>query len=160
MGEQYTKLTHAKWTKGQIARMHEIMDETAASGGRRVGWQKYEAELGHTLAAIRIVAARLYQERHIKQQRALNRALRKIADAVPAPAPAPKPKPAKPIAIKTPPPKIKLVGDSHCIATSTQSMMFAAEMRSRFEGRASITAGQFGDPLPGRSALDQRVTRP
>jgi hypothetical protein len=63
---------------------------------------------------------------------------------------------APPEVIKPAPPPLRRMGDPpHARGTSTAKLQMEAEMRSRI-AVLGVTGGLLGDPLPGRSALDQR----
>ena len=142
----YTERTG--WTPQQIAIVERYMDDA----NRRktfARWDLYEEEIGHPVSSIRSMAHFIRCRRRDSAARDVRHTLRALADALAGPLPE---KPAS--AVKLPAPKPvptrapgDLVDTMRC--TSTAQLMLHSEIRSR-------TGNWFGDPAPGRSALDKK----
>jgi hypothetical protein len=136
------------WTQAQRTRMAEII-MAHYERGRRVPWKRYAKELGHTVKACSA-------EAHNIRERVRNEAMKDRSASSWAP--------AKSLRRKTqlfaPRETIKTCEClDHRIATSTAKFAGEAEIRNRISVQG-LTAGLFGDPLPGRSALDQKRATP
>lgn len=144
----------SNWTPHQIA----IVERLANDARRRrihVRWDLHVEEIGHPLSSIKSMHQYLYASRRNEEMRRFNRNLRALADVPPSPLADPS-NPA-------PVPKANCGGIDTLRVTSTGRFLFAAEYRERIGSAASITAAQFGDPRPGRSALDEKragIVRP
>jgi hypothetical protein len=99
--------------------------------------------VGHTILSCRTKMSEIRNRRLEREWKNAS------ADTPPTAAPVAQRKlsPVKKAAIISDPP--------HTRATSTAKLLMDAELRGRIEV-LGVTAGLFGDPLPGRSALDRR----
>jgi hypothetical protein len=149
----------SNWTQAQIAIVERYIDDATR---RRVyvRWDLHADEIGHPVSSIRTMAHHIRNKRRDGIARNLRQKLRALADKPPSYGQAPGPAYRGKLPAKKPARAIEL--DSHRISTTTAMLKLGAEMRDRI-GAQGLTAGWFGDPPPGRSALDERrmgIVRP
>lgn len=134
------------WTALEIELMTRMID-----GGAK--YPKVAPLVGHSIFSCR---TKMWEIRHPEELAAKLRARpsqpRKPRDRRKQAA-----SPGTPIAIRPLAPTLrKTVADAPYVrATSTAKFLMDAELRARIE-HVGVTAGLFGDPLPGRSALDRQ----
>lgn len=132
-----------RWTQEQF----DLMAQLRSFG---VPWDEVAIEVGHSVGSCQQTASRQKNAR-------LRKELRTAADLVAAiePRAAPKRK-SGPQPLRRPIPPRKAI-ETDCVRSSitTAKLIVDAELRGRIEV-LGLTGGLFGDPLPGRSALDQR----
>jgi hypothetical protein len=141
------------WSVEQIETM-ERMVEQAVAERRCPNWKVIGQAVGHSAVA----SCTRMSDLRIKRRNAAEKARLQAAGIDTAPPVAKKNQPKKP-----PPAPVMVIAvkrrlpdyASHTVATSTHMLVADAELRARIETQG-ITAGLLGDPLPGRSALDQR----
>jgi hypothetical protein len=135
------------WTREQIAIVEDLIDKEQYRGFIR--WENHVETIGHPIGTIKFMARSIRSRRREKEWRVLNANLRALADQAVKSSEAPDPsvttKPAPKYQTKPAP---KEVSDTmRC--TSTARLMRDVEIRFRSEN-------PFGDPEPGRSALDRK----
>jgi len=135
------------YTKEQLAYMESLIVDALRRRGR-VNWKAHQHEIGHTMSSIQSMASILRERMRDKADRDRLRMIRNLMENLNGDPPPP----ARAVN-DVPLPKLAL--DSERVTTSTQSLLFAAEMRNRIDPR-NITAGLLGDPPPARSALDRK----
>jgi hypothetical protein len=132
------------WTHAQRTRMAEII-MAHYERGRRVHWKRYATEIGHTVKACSA-------EAHNIRERVRNEAMKESSSKSWTPAKTLRRKTQRFIPRET----VKTCDClDHRISTSTARFKVEAEIRNRISVQG-LTAGIFGDPMPGRSALDQK----
>lgn len=132
---------HNRWTRDAIARLTEMRDA-------RIPFAEVAREVGHPESSCRQMMTSIYNDRRREAAKETRRALKEAANppAVP-PTPSSVPLPQQPSA--------RDLADFARSSATTAKLIAHAEMRDRI-GTMGITGGLFGDPLPGRSALDKR----
>lgn len=147
----------AYWTPAEIGIVERYMDD---ADRRKVyaRWDLLEEEIGHPVSSIRSMAHYIRSRRRAAAARNVRKTLRAVADAFATPDAAPSPAPAfaglrpdKPVyrgklPAEKPAKPIEIADTMRC--TSTAQLMLHSEIRAR-------TGNWFGDPPPGRSALDE-----
>lgn len=132
-----------RWTQQQF----DLMAELRSAG----------ASWGETALAVHHPISSCQQMMSNQKNARLRKALREAADLVAAIEPASKQKgmvKPKPLRPPVPPPKTIETDYAHS-SISTAKLIMDAELRGRIEV-LGLTGGMFGDPLPGRSALDRK----
>lgn len=147
--------SRSTWSPEQLVRMEELIDEADRSH-TIVPWREHLLELGHPLTSVRTMASRVRARRIAARDRAHNRMIRNIADTaainqrdIKSAAPVTQ------VVLKETSAKPADIAD-HMRCTSTQRMSVMAEIHAKIVTHGTITGGIFGDPLPGRSALDEK----
>lgn len=119
-----------KWTQPQCDLLESLVEA-------KVGFNIISERVGHPILSCRSKASELRAKRREAEAEKFRKALK------PAPA-----MPRRPIVAQAAP------SVAPARATSTARLVMDAELRARIEVMG-VTGGLFGDPLPGRSALDQ-----
>lgn len=156
------------WTHEQLNQITALIDESEETGCN-VRWADHRHTIGQELRDINTMAAKIRTARNREKQRAVNRALRAKANGFeidttglpPAkrqtrlPSTIDRTGRAKDADLMPEPSRPRDIAADHRIAMSTQKFVVDTELRRRIETQG-VTAGLFGDPPAGRSALDKR----
>jgi hypothetical protein len=128
------------WSDQELARLVRLKDQGAK-------WAEIKVALpGRTATAIMQAHYKIQTDRAREENRAYARAMASrpkvfAGERTNAPMPAP----------------ARVLPERGAGFVSTSRLLADAELRDRIEGRG-LTAGWFGDPAPGRSALDRKRT--
>lgn len=145
------KTTKNLWSTDQLDTMERLVQQ-AASERRTPKWRDIAAVVGHSAVACCTRMSELRKHRRNAEEKARLQAM-----GIDTKPPVARKKPAKrlPPPVTVIPAKRVLDYTPHTIATSTHMLVADCELRARI-GLQGITAGLLGDPIPGRSALDQK----
>lgn len=127
------------WTMFELARLVMLKDQ------RRLTYTMVSLELpGRTPAACMLAYYKIQKDRQCTEAKHLVKAMPKWKA----------PKPFRVIAPAAPSPPRVMPQPSGAVV-STHTLRVDAELRARIDA-LGVTGGMLGDPLPGRSALDQK----
>jgi hypothetical protein len=135
------------WSQRDRDRLWELVMAYAFEK-RRVNWDLIVADVGHPVSSCRSVMSLMRSDRRFREDKERRAAIKAevalMVELEDGPRPD-RPKLApKPIPTRAP---VDVVDTMRC--TSTAQLMLHAEIRAR-------TGNWFGDPAPGRSALDKK----
>lgn len=128
-----------KWTTQQRARLCELAD-AYRTRGKPPKWHLIAEDVGHPSLSCQTVMSKIRSKRRNEQIKAEVALMIEFEDQKPQPEAEPAPKPP---AARAP---VDLTDTMRC--TSTAQLMLHSETRDR-------AGNWFGDPEPGRSALDK-----
>jgi hypothetical protein len=141
-----------RWTAEQLKYMTDTVD-TCSLEGRRVPWDDIVSKVGHPRSTCQSMMSEVRTQRRVDERKARRLAIKaEVAlmiefEDLPRRKPKPAPLPGKPCPVT-----IDYAG--HIALTPKSKLVFDQELRDRIRERG-LTGGFFGDPMPGRSALDK-----
>lgn len=139
-----------RWLKPQLDLMVRLVDEAKAAG-RRPNFGVIAPQVGHPISSCQQMMTRI---RHARL-REIALAERASADRFERELNA-KQQPPETV---HPPARMNIRAEApFSRSTSTHILVADAELRARIEV-CGLTGGLFGDPIPGRSALDEKRSR-
>lgn len=145
------------WSTRQIRVMNELIDD-ARETGHSIRWIDHLCEIGHSLHAVRKMAHALYAKRRDAAARQGRELIRALADGqVEAEEEGMLivPDDAEIVIAPEPPPSNGTTNTYFARPTPVSTLMRHAELRGLTD-LIGLTGALQGDPLPGRSALDEK----
>lgn len=144
-------LLTVKFSAEHLQHLEARYDASRVSG-HRVDYAAIAAEIGHPQASCKTMMSRIQQRRLNERNRAVREEIRAHADGIEL-----KRKETEAKDKTAPPAGTRSRPDyaGHIALTPRSKLIFDQELRDRIRERG-LTAGFFGDPMPGRSALDRK----